>query len=389
MAGQAGPTLAQGCAIRVSRLTADGSVAIGESDMVVDDRPFVKFSAKPSVDTGVEFTPKSACGALIIAYKDFDREKRWDVTLDFGDFDTAKLEIVGGGDQITADSSTGRAVGSDTVENSARVVAGGDDPFLTTDVGRSITGTGIEASSYIVEVSDLTRVVTDGVTVNSDATVTSATAAFTSADLGKHISGTNIPAGATIITINSGTSVEVSAVATGAGTGLTLTIGNTVAVINNAATADGSAVSLTLGALAARPIGYQYPALLSVPNPYGVSVEIWQKAIVRGTGYQGTTPYPSLGDDDPYLPASAWVRWGIFRVLNLHHADIAIEDKESMAAFTGFAIENPNFGTGPVGDWTQTAVAGGVPVPTTRWCNAMADFQLPAPLQPGYQTTTG
>ena len=69
------------------------------------------------------------------------------------------------------------------------------------------------------------RVVTNGVTTNTDATVTSATAAFTNADLGKSITGTGIPASSVITAINSATSVEISAAATATGTGVTLTIG--------------------------------------------------------------------------------------------------------------------------------------------------------------------
>ncbi|MBM3659477.1 MAG: hypothetical protein FJW95_08215 [Actinobacteria bacterium] len=70
-----------------------------------------------------------------------------------------------------------------------------------------------------------TRQVYDGATVNGDATVTSASAAFVSTDVGKPIAGTGIPNGATIATVTSATEVELSAPATGAGTGVTLTIG--------------------------------------------------------------------------------------------------------------------------------------------------------------------
>lgn len=69
------------------------------------------------------------------------------------------------------------------------------------------------------------RTVTDGVTTNSDATVTSATAVFDESDVGKPISGTNIPAATTIASVTSATSAELSANATGSGTGVTFTIG--------------------------------------------------------------------------------------------------------------------------------------------------------------------
>ncbi|MBM3659475.1 MAG: hypothetical protein FJW95_08205 [Actinobacteria bacterium] len=71
----------------------------------------------------------------------------------------------------------------------------------------------------------LVRTVTDGVTTNASTSITSASAAFTSDDVGKPISGTNIPAGATIASVTSATAATLSAAASGAGTGITFTIG--------------------------------------------------------------------------------------------------------------------------------------------------------------------
>ena len=146
----------------------------------------------------------------------------------------------------------------------------------------------------------------------------------------------------------------------------------------------GAALTLTLGSQAVSTIGYQYPRLLAVECPFGISIEVWSKLIVRGTGYQGTTPYPSAGTAE--IPGSAYVRTGIFRAF-LWHGARTIENKEAGPMFEGWAIENPNFGTGPADDWRVTALpADGEPVPTIAWCNEMADFELPTPLQPGYQT---
>lgn len=69
------------------------------------------------------------------------------------------------------------------------------------------------------------RTVTDGVTTDTDATVTSATAAFTVADIGETITGTGIADRATIASVTSATEIELSAVATATGTGITFTIG--------------------------------------------------------------------------------------------------------------------------------------------------------------------
>lgn len=83
-------------------------------------------------------------------------------------------------------------------------------------LGIDIAGMGIEIGS---------RVVTDGVTADGDATVTSATAAFTAADVGKRVSGTGIPSGAYIVSVTDVDEVEISAAATADGDPVSITIG--------------------------------------------------------------------------------------------------------------------------------------------------------------------
>lgn len=105
------------------------------------------------------------------------------------------------------------------------------------------------------------RVVTDGVTTDTDATVTSATAAFSAKDVGKPISGTGIPTGAYIASINSATSIELSAAATATASSVSITIGKALASASYAAssvplsftggsvTIGGSAVDVTSATL--------------------------------------------------------------------------------------------------------------------------------------------
>lgn len=312
-----GPVAIQGCAIRISRLNANGSIsAASATGMIQDDKPMIKFTAKPNVLAGVEMTPVSACGAPLIAYKDYDRIKRWDGQLDLGDVDFDKWEMVGGGALITAATNAGRSFADGvTTINTYNVSSAALGAFVSTDVGRAITGTGIPANTFVVAV-------------------------------------------------NSSTSLTISQAATASGT-----------------------TTLTLGALASRTIGYSFPKLLEVANPNGVAIEIWQKLIVRGTGFQGITPYPSVGSlVTPALNPSGYLRWGIFRFIPTP-MDITMEPKEGTRQWNGWCIENPLFGLGPAKDWTEYAVPGAAPVDTTKWCNAMADFALPSPLQPGYQTT--
>ena len=65
---------------------------------------------------------------------------------------------------------------------------------------------------------------TDGVSLNADATYESAAANFVAGDVGLSITGTNIPAGTTILSVTDDDTIELSANATGAGTGLSFTI---------------------------------------------------------------------------------------------------------------------------------------------------------------------
>jgi hypothetical protein len=385
----------------------------------------MKFTAKPTKDTGVEFNPKSACGALLISYKDRDRTKRWDVTLDFGDWDFEKMTIISGHELIQAPASAGRTFADGTITTgSPYLVSPALASFQPTDIGRQIVacappsltsatpsgsgGTILAGTWYYVitatlaggetTVSNEVSAVTTGSTssvVLVWASVTGATGyniykgSTSGGELLFHSVGavttyTDIaPDTLTVAppTVNSTTPTGIPA--------LTYVISYqsaTQVTMSNAATATSSSLSVTLATLAARTIASGWPRLLSVENPNGVAVEIWQKAIVRGTGYQGTTPYASAGSSVfPTLNSSAYIRFGAFRCY-LDTDAIDIEDKEGMNSYVGWAIENPNFGLGPALDWTSTATAGsGVPIDTTPWATAMFDYQLPALLRPGWQ----
>lgn len=308
-----GPVAIQGCAIRVTRLNADGSFNESATAMVQDDRPLVKLNAKPQMQNGVEITPVSACGIPVVSFKDFDRYKRWDVDLTWGDWDPEAMEMLGQGAIINGTTSAGRTFADGVITTNENLITSPAlAAFVATDVGRSVTGTGVGASAFITEVLSATK-------------------------------------------------IRVSALST----------------------STASAVSITLGATASSTIGYQFPHLLLAGGQNGVSLEVWSKLIVRGTGYQGTTPYPSAGS--PTIPGSPYLRTGMFRCF-LYHTGIDVENKEQANMMSGWAIENPNFGTGPLDDWRTSGLpAIGVPIDTTAWANQIADFQLPTPLQPGYQ----
>jgi hypothetical protein len=72
------------------------------------------------------------------------------------------------------------------------------------------------------------RQFTDAVTTNNSPTVTSASAAFVAGDAGKPIVGAGIPAGTTVLTVTNGTTVQMSANATVAASGVTVSLGTAV-----------------------------------------------------------------------------------------------------------------------------------------------------------------
>jgi hypothetical protein len=383
-----GPVVIQGCAYRISRLAADGSIVSSAISVVQDDRPLVKLEAKPNMVAGVEFTPISACGVPVISYKDCDRYKRWDINLTLGDFDPEQNELVAQGAVITASGSAGRTFADGAISLNENILSSpADAAFVLDDVGRSVTGPGFTVASC---------------TTNSTTTVTTTNNFITSNVVaGMTVTGAGIATGTTVASVQSATSLTLSQAATASAT-VTLTfyeipanayiteyISATEVRMSAGALFTGTGLSITLGAQPVGTIGYQYPHLLLIACPFGVSIEVWSKAIVRGTGFQGTTPYPSAGT--PSIPGSPYVRTGIFRAYFWHDA-FTIENKEQTPMFTGWAIENPNFGTGPADDWRESMLPGvGAAIDTTAWCNMVFDFELPGVaadtgvIEPGYQ----
>lgn len=172
------------------------------------------------------------------------------------------------------------------------------------------------AAPLITKVIGTTRTVSDGVTTNASTTISSATAAFTTTDVGNVVSGIGITVGTTIASVTSPTVAEMSAVAS----------------------ATGASISITLTA-ATRSIGVQAPSLGVSPTDNGVSLELWSHAYVGG----------ALAPVNPYVhwafPRSFWTP-----------GDREFADARTPTMFTGFAVENANWGNGPFNDWADAGV---------------------------------
>lgn len=93
--------------------------------------------------------------------------------------------------------------------------------------------------------------------------------------------------------------------------------------------------------------------------PYGVSIEIWSKRIVGD--YQ-----------------AGWWHWAFTRGF-FDDDDKTIDNAAMAVNLNGWGNENPNWGSGPAGDFTHD---------TSKYWQYMIAAALPSPLQDGYQTIT-
>lgn len=86
-------------------------------------------------------------------------------------------------------------------------------------------------------------------------------------------------------------------------------------------------------------VGFDYPRLYEAFPENGVSIEGWSKAILDG----------ALAATKPY-----W-RWVLPRVKNWRLTERTLEDGSSQTNLEGHAIENPQWGDGPVYDWSDVS----------------------------------
>lgn len=76
----------QTCAIRIATLEQDGVPLPGNLNLYVTDN-IMKLTATPVVTKGVDLEVVNACNSPILTYKDMDRFKRYDLTLDLINLD--------------------------------------------------------------------------------------------------------------------------------------------------------------------------------------------------------------------------------------------------------------------------------------------------------------
>lgn len=104
----------------------------------------------------------------------------------------------------------------------------------------------------------------------------------------------------------------------------------------------------------ANVVGFAPPAVGTEPNPNGVGIEVWTRAIVDG----------ALASSLPY-----W-RYVFPRVKNLKLGDQTISGDPTNGAYEGIAVQNGNFGDGPAND---------IPNPMNRVWYRFRDSGYPTP----------
>jgi hypothetical protein len=90
----------QGLAIRLWRLGADGTPDAEGSTVAYANTSFVKLDIKPAMEAANEFTTKDASGSIDINYRDLDKVKWWELTLEITYPDPCLMELLLNGELL-------------------------------------------------------------------------------------------------------------------------------------------------------------------------------------------------------------------------------------------------------------------------------------------------
>lgn len=96
------------CAMRVTRLAANGAPLVGEESAVITDS-LITLTATPNYTDGDEIEQKNACGVVCVNYRGPDTFKRLDVSIQLCSPNPYLAEVLAGGDLLTVTSRIGWA----------------------------------------------------------------------------------------------------------------------------------------------------------------------------------------------------------------------------------------------------------------------------------------
>lgn len=206
MAALDAPASIQACALRATRLNADGSIAYGSTAMIITDA-LISFEVQIQTEKSDSINITSGCGNIAHSYSEGEKVTGYDGTLKITTPEVEFSEMLTGGTLITLG---GVSIG-----------------YAAPEIGKvASNGVCLEMWSKAWQGSGFAAgvILTDGVTTSGSAAVTSATGTFSAVDVNKPISGPGIPAGTRILSVTSATAITLTANATATGTGVTLSI---------------------------------------------------------------------------------------------------------------------------------------------------------------------
>jgi hypothetical protein len=90
----------QGLAIRLWREADDGTPVSYNSTAGYANTSFVKLDIKPAIEAANQFTTKDASGSIDINYRDLDKVKWWELTLEITYPDPALMELLLNGELL-------------------------------------------------------------------------------------------------------------------------------------------------------------------------------------------------------------------------------------------------------------------------------------------------
>lgn len=93
------------CVLRVARLNSSCSCVAGAKNGAITSG-IIKLDANPEMENGQEYLLKNGCGDICVNFRDCDRLKRINLSMELCTRDMELLEILTGGTVYTTDSTT-------------------------------------------------------------------------------------------------------------------------------------------------------------------------------------------------------------------------------------------------------------------------------------------
>jgi len=99
------------CALRVTRLNVDGSLADGPNNAWISNSP-VMLGINPNIIEGESKQVISGCDCICVSYRGFDKLLRFDLDLELCALETGLIEMLTGSSLVTDDSDVPVGIGN-------------------------------------------------------------------------------------------------------------------------------------------------------------------------------------------------------------------------------------------------------------------------------------